>query len=326
VDVQLKRGHALNEMTRFRYDVVVHVGGAPAPVLPVAAEPAPRDLDAVRARLAGEPDAVWFSGFENRRLTGEFELSRLVAARGGDAQTLRAATSRVARGEDPEVLALLDDRYDVDLLWPTSGPLDRFDAVFRHRLRGVRGQVTPFTPVSAPVEQYANVPAKSTVVAGNASEWRTHLRSRLPEYMVPAAFVVLPELPLTPNGKVDRKALPAPDARATAVAKVEYVAPSSDIEVTIAQIWQDLLAVPRVGLKENIFDLGANSLLTVQANNKLSQALGRRVSLVSMFQFPTVESLATHLGQQQSKTAAPDAGAGKARAEARRQAMRQRGR
>ena len=112
--------------------------------------------------------------------------------------------------------------------------------------------------------------------------------------MVPAAFVVLEAMPLTPNGKVNRKALPAPD-RSRHESEVEFVAPSSDIERTISGVWQELLGLDQVSTQGNLFDLGANSLLMVQANSRLAVALGRELSLVEMFRFPSIGALAAHL-------------------------------
>jgi hypothetical protein len=107
--------------------------------------------------------------------------------------------------------------------------------------------------------------------------------------------VLLDKFPLTPNGKIDRKALPEPERRGRS-AGAAYAPPSNNLEQQIAEIWQEMLGAERVGRRDNIFDLGANSLLTMQANNRLSALLGRKVSLVSMFRYPTVESLAAHLG------------------------------
>ncbi|MBR9835428.1 MAG: non-ribosomal peptide synthetase, partial [Alphaproteobacteria bacterium] len=134
--------------------------------------------------------------------------------------------------------------------------------------------------------------------------------------------------PLTPNGKIDRKALPAP-VRAVATASTEYVAPSNELEEAIADVWKSLLDLPQVGRQDNIFDLGANSLLTAQANQRLSTKLGKKVSLVSMFRYPTIETLADHLGddetapqQQQQKRSQARADRRKDAA-ARRRAMRE---
>ena len=123
----------------------------------------------------------------------------------------------------------------------------------------------------------------------------SHVKEFLPTYMVPSAFVVLESFPLTPNGKIDKKALPLPEAAPRKTTEA-YAVPSSDLEKSIAGIWKDMLGVDRVGRKDNIFDLGASSLITVEANNRLQSLLGKKIPLVTMFRYPTVESLATHLG------------------------------
>jgi hypothetical protein len=119
--------------------------------------------------------------------------------------------------------------------------------------------------------------------------------------MVPSAFVTLDVLPLTPNGKIDRKALPRPSQAIVAPTNEAYVAPSNATEETIAGVWKSLLGIERVGMRDNIFDLGANSLLTVQANQRLSSLLDRKIALVSMFRYPTVEALAAHLSEGQTE-------------------------
>src|SRR5262249_5427217 len=87
----------------------------------------------------------------------------------------------------------------------------------------------------------------------DASELRERLKSELADYMLPSAFVFLDAFPHTPNGKIDRRALPAPDAAAT---HVEYVAPRDEREAALASAWADVLGVPRVGVKDDFFDLG----------------------------------------------------------------------
>ncbi len=152
-----------------------------------------------------------------------------------------------------------------------------------------------------------------------AGDLRDHLRTRLPDYMVPAHFVTLDALPQTPNGKIDRKALPAPEAGAAPVVSQAFVEPASDLEQKIAAIWKDVLKLPQVGARDNFFDLGGHSLLAVQAHRKLRDALGRDLSITDIFRFPTIQSLSTYLAQDGEDDAG--AQAGKARAQGRRAAM-----
>ncbi|WP_295640446.1 MupA/Atu3671 family FMN-dependent luciferase-like monooxygenase [uncultured Methylibium sp.] len=158
--------------------------------------------------------------------------------------------------------------------------------------------------------------------APGASALREHLREHLPDFMLPAHFVVLPALPQTPNGKIDRKALPAPDVARAPVAEVAYSAPAGDLEETIASIWKDVLKLPQVGTRDNFFDLGGHSLLAVQTHRRLKEALQRELSITDIFRFPTIQSLSQYLGGEGEEDAA--AQAGKARAQGRRAAMQRR--
>ncbi|HEX4915159.1 MAG TPA: SDR family NAD(P)-dependent oxidoreductase, partial [Vicinamibacterales bacterium] len=124
---------------------------------------------------------------------------------------------------------------------------------------------------------------------------RDHLRDKLPAYMVPAAFVQMDALPVNANGKIDRRALPAPAAERSAT-EAAYVAPRGDLEERIAKIWRDVLELERIGVDDNFFDLGGHSLLLIRVHAKITEVLGRDVPIVDLFEFPTVASLARHLG------------------------------
>ncbi len=124
----------------------------------------------------------------------------------------------------------------------------------------------------------------------SARELRAFLAERLPDYMVPAAFVVLPALPLTPNGKVDRRALPDPEAPAGDAGA--YVAPRDREEEILAGLWSEVLGVPRVGAHDDFFELGGHSLLATQLVSRVRQAFGREVALAALFERPTVAGLA----------------------------------
>jgi amino acid adenylation domain-containing protein len=143
--------------------------------------------------------------------------------------------------------------------------------------------------------------------APSVSELRAFLATKLPEYMIPSAFVLLEKLPLNANGKVDRKALPAPDSSRPELATA-FVAPKGALEEFIAAQWRDLLRLNRVGARDNFFDLGGNSVMVVQIHHRLKHELQREIPLIALFQYPTVDTLAQFL--------AADAGQVKARHQA----------
>jgi acyl carrier protein len=134
-----------------------------------------------------------------------------------------------------------------------------------------------------------------------AEALREHLRSRLPEYMVPSAFVALDALPLTPSGKLDRKALPAPDS-VRPLTDSSYVAPRNAMEEAVAQIWAEVLGVERVGAHDNFFDLGGHSLLATQVVSRIRQAFPVAIPLRRLFEEPTVANLARILSDGQGES------------------------
>jgi acyl carrier protein len=152
-------------------------------------------------------------------------------------------------------------------------------------------------------------------------ELRESLRGRLPDYMVPAAFVELERLPLTPNDKVDRAALPAPEGGRSAAAP--YVEPGTALEREIAAAVREVLGLTgvgdRVGRDDSFFDLGAHSLSMIRIATALSEKLGRPVRVIEVFRFPNVAALARHLGE--AAEVPLDREAHDRRADARRQSM-----
>jgi hypothetical protein len=124
-------------------------------------------------------------------------------------------------------------------------------------------------------------------------EAKATLRARLPEYMVPNLFTVLPAIPLTPNGKIDRTALPVPQAPAPAAPAAEVL--MSPVQRRVAAIWKELLRLDRVGLEDRFFDLGGHSLLVVKLHAQLTREFGSGLALVELFQRTTVAAQAERL-------------------------------
>jgi amino acid adenylation domain-containing protein/non-ribosomal peptide synthase protein (TIGR01720 family) len=136
-------------------------------------------------------------------------------------------------------------------------------------------------------------PAQTLVV----DEVRAFLEQRLPDAMVPAVFVTLPALPLTANGKVDRRALPVPDRTRPELLE-GFVAPRDDWELGLTRIWEEILEIHPIGVRDNFFDLGGHSLLAVRLRFQIHKMSGRELPLALLFERPTIEALAQVLRQQ----------------------------
>jgi hypothetical protein len=130
-----------------------------------------------------------------------------------------------------------------------------------------------------------------TEVRPTVSELCRYLDRHLPGYMVPSSFVMLDEVPVTPSGKVDRHRLPAPGSERPAL-EDEYVAPRTPVESMLAQIWQEVLGLERIGVYDNFFELGGHSLLATQVASRVRAALRAELPLRSFFETPTIAGLA----------------------------------
>ncbi|HEX9941014.1 MAG TPA: phosphopantetheine-binding protein, partial [Thermoanaerobaculia bacterium] len=139
--------------------------------------------------------------------------------------------------------------------------------------------------------------------APTAAELRAFLSGALPEPLVPSDLLFLDVLPLTPHGKVDRRALPAPSGRSGA--GMEHVPPRDEAERAVAAIWREALGIEKVGAHDNFFDLGGHSLVLARVHVLLKEQLGREVSMVDLFRYPTVAALAGHLALPMAKPEVP---------------------
>ncbi len=169
------------------------------------------------------------------------------------------------------------------------------------KLRGFRielGEIEAVLRGHADVRDVVAIIRDERIVAyiagtADAAALREHVRGRLPEYMVPSAFVVMEALPLTPNGKVDRRALPEPDS--TFAQSTQYVAPRTELERQLCEIWQEVLRVERVGIGDNFFELGGHSLLATRLASRVRSVMGRELPLRALFEQPTIAGLCAAL-------------------------------
>ncbi|MBI5339327.1 MAG: non-ribosomal peptide synthase/polyketide synthase [Mycolicibacterium rufum] len=280
LDVRVKRGRADNELTRYRYDVVVHT----QPARSVADAPtwtwhSCADLAGLERRLsAARPNTVRITAIPRAGLADDVVLERGLTAASAPETSPSAAT--------PDELHHLAGAlgYDVAVTWGDEpGTLD---AVF---LAGTGG---PLTDVHRPREGISrraglsNTPHLNTTIGA----LRRRLSDRLPDYMVPAHIMVVDEFPLTSSGKLDRRALPTPVSTTTT-----FAAPSNPTEQAIADVYAQVLGVDRVGVDDSFFDLGGDSLSAMRAVAAINAALDTHLAVRTLFYAPSVRSLSQQL-------------------------------
>ncbi|MFF0226384.1 amino acid adenylation domain-containing protein [Streptomyces sp. NPDC004629] len=280
VDIRLKSGTAHNELTRFRYEVVLHK--EPAAVVPLADLPtvawgswANSLPDLERAGRLPVGEALRITGIPNGRLSGEGPV---------DAPGPSAV--------DPQELLNWATGRGLGALVTWCREADRFDAVL---LPEPPEPATVFTggclAMGDPGRPSANNPGRVREAVALLADLRTYLRGRLPEYLVPSAVVPVGSIPLTPNGKLDRRALPAPDY----VTRTEGPAPRTLYEEILARLFAEVLGVEHVGVDDDFFLLGGHSLLATRLVGRIRAELGVETPVRSVFEASTVAALAACL-------------------------------
>ena len=301
-----KRAAHDNEMTRFRYDVVLRldrddVPGAAVPRHSWADEG--WTLDRLRQELATRrPERLVIVGVPNRRVCLDVatEARARAAAARSPVRDLRARLQDQPGGFDPNVFWALEKEhpYAVEVSWSGSMPDGSFDVVLR-RNDSVEGPPASaelrLAPDRRPLRALATDPQRRTVARRLLADAREYLEARLPSYMVPSAFVFMDRIPLTSSGKADRKALPPPEERQELAQA--FVAPQSEFEKRIAAIWQEVLGTAQVGVDDNFFDVGGNSLLLAKVHHRLELMLKREFPMVTLLNHSTVRKLAAHFAQ-----------------------------
>jgi amino acid adenylation domain-containing protein len=271
------------------------------PALPPIGHP----IDGVEARVLDDERRPVVEGGE-----GELYIGGVALARGYLHRPELTTERFVADPQASDPAARLYRTGDL-VRWLPDGALEflgRKDAQvkirgYRVELGEIEGALRGHGAVrDAAVAMREDVPGDKRLVAyvvaregaPAASALREFLQGRLPDYMVPSAFVVLPAFPLTPSGKVDRRALPAPDRSRPELA-TPYVEPRSAVERAVAAVWCEVLRVDRVGVDDNFFELGGNSLLAMPLMIRLQPQGALPLPVVRLFEYPTVRALAGYL-------------------------------
>ena len=304
VEISLKGGAYDNELSRFRYDVTLRLGEKAAVVAPqrwLSWEASGAWREALEEALRRQPGvSVGVRGIRDRRVAGAVEAVRLLHDPGcvlADAEELEAVSSGVS-GEHPDAVVGLARGLGVGFCWQGFGADGVYDGVFNpcwQPLPGVAPQ--PLTDC----HRYGNAPSRVLEDAELGRVLRTYLQQSLPDYMVPAAIVVLPSWPLTPNGKLDRRALPVPDRRGEV-----YRAPRTPEEQMFCDLFAEVLGLTRVGIEDNFFALGGHSLLATRLVSRVRSTLGVELPVRALFEAPTVAELSRRLNLETSPGSAFD--------------------
>ncbi|MGA0532809.1 amino acid adenylation domain-containing protein [Hansschlegelia sp. KR7-227] len=327
VEASLKRDGADNELTRYRYDVVLHVEHAPRQAGEARELAGDVSLEAVARELESRPAALVLRGALNGRLAGDLAAAAALREADPSASTLavRAAARPEGPGLDPAACHALGEGagYRVAAVWSPGGADGRIDVAFVDEARADLGGLDLGRPgPQAKPRPYANQPQASRQDHGLVDRLKGRLRSALPDYMTPPDIVTLERFPLTPNGKIDRAALPPPDrSPATAGSRP----PSSPTEATLAAIWAEVLGLPSVGVDDDFFALGGHSLLVMRIVARVRHAFGVEIAMRELFEAPTVVALAARLEQRVETAVSPAAIRSGARGEDPKSVVLQRG-
>ncbi len=305
VQILLKRGRFHNEFTRFRYNALLHVAGQqgqmPASTPWLDWQESAFTIRQLCHLLAAEkPDFLACTNVPNGRLADTVTAGQQLS----EPTTIQAAELRAqaagSPGVDPESFWQLETQfpYQVYVTWQGEGKEGLMNVLLRRH-----------TAVSAPLP----IPVQQTIPLKPWSHYVHHpwqndphmvpqlrqfLREKLPEYMIPSAFVFLEDLPLTSNGKINRKALPMPLQSRAARTKGNYVPPRNSAELKLAQIWENVLGIQPIGMHDDFFELGGHSIIAIRLMAHIEQQFCQELPLSALFQGPTVESLAALITQE----------------------------
>ena len=312
VEIQIKRGVHQGELVDFRYDVVLHVGAE------VATIDAPVWLDWYREGLscakivqllsAPEPKFIGITNIPNARLSRDLAAIQLLATidcPSTVAEFRTALLDSLQPGIQPEQLWQIgtDLAYEVEINWSGLGLDGSYDVAFYKRSTANQRQMVNFpipTAAPQPWSVYANQPFINNISSDLVPRLRVFLQEKLPEYMVPSAFVLMETLPLTPNGKIDRRELPAPSSARPTLDEL-FVAPRNQVEQKLASIWSQSLEIHSIGIHDNFFDLGGHSLFVAQMMTQIAETFEVVLPLSCLFKSPTIAGLAQSiLSAQQS--------------------------
>lgn len=299
VKIRLKKGDYHNELTRFRYDVVIQVGDSAASLVDISwkewSEDKPTAKDIEQILEKEKTKILAFRHVPNSRIAQDNLILKWLHT-GDDNETAGQFRKTLHldshAGIDPQQFWNLSSTlpYDVHICPSLASRDGSYDIVFQHHDTS-QGSI-PFwvKAVTKPLRTYTNNPLQRKINQQLTPLLREHLRKHLPEYMVPSVFMAMDSIPLTPNGKIDRRALPAPDASRRLI-ETNFVSARNPIEDKLTAIWSSVIGVEQIGIHDNFFALGGDSILSVQIVAR-AKTEGIKLTIKDLFEHQTIAELA----------------------------------
>ncbi|WP_295615448.1 non-ribosomal peptide synthetase [Chamaesiphon sp. GL140_3_metabinner_50] len=306
VQIQLMRGKYHNELTAFRYNVTLHISDETISREPISDREnypainwskANLSISAIRQLLIDDrPERLNILNVPNARVMSAVKTVAWLVDGAGykTVGQIRKALQEIENlGIDPADWYAIDLPYRVDITWSNSSNEGDYDVMFiRQDLVTQKNTFSQRTTDDRPWQSYANNPLQAKATQKLVPQLQSYLAQKLPEYMLPSAFVILESLPLTANGKIDRRALKALHDPIE-MRSDRYIAPRTSIERALANIFSEVLGLKRVGIYDNFFELGGHSLLATQLVSRVRDALQVELPLRSVFEASTIDRLAT---------------------------------
>lgn len=305
VAFRLQRPAHDNELSKFRYTAIIEVGqrrnSETAPEIDFT-----NTAELERHINAHHPATLIVRNIPNSRIKFEVALAGALDSRTEQTTSLGALAQQIRQqaqdGLDPSVWWPLAHKmgYRVDVGWTNDNGQGAYAVLLTAATSptgsvGVPAQATNLTPLGRAATQ----PLRGKLARALGPKLREYCKAHLPDYMMPSQFVMLPSMPLTPSGKLDKRALYAP-AHKPQAKRGQVVLADNHLERAITKVWSELLGIEQPSVTDNFFDLGGHSLLMVQACNRIKTSLGIDVTVLTMFQHPTIRSLAQALSHSNS--------------------------
>ncbi|BDI18019.1 hypothetical protein ANSO36C_38210 [Nostoc cf. commune SO-36] len=300
VQIQLLRGCERNELTQFRYNVILHIDDETInntvnySVLNWSEENL--TLSAVHQLLIEtKPEILCINNVPNARVMPAVKTAEWLSDIEGykTVGQIRKALQELENiGVELEDFYILDINYKVDITWSRSSIEGHYDVVFvRQNIIGKTATFPHSITQFHSWQSYANNPLQAKAVRKLVPQLQTYIAQKLPEYMMPSAFVILESLPLTANGKVNRRALRGFYDAIQPQLSENYIAPRTPIEKALMKIFAEVLGLKRLGIYDNFFKLGGHSLLATQLVSRVRDDLRVELPLRSVFEAPTIAQI-----------------------------------